>query len=149
VRLPPLRRCAQRAVFADAVPQPPRHHRACRRITLTVVLSMARNARRGRLARLWSSLRSHFSSARPNGRQDTERRETGRSGLKWMMDKASLNGLAFRRDIDFDVLPSPPPRFMHGAYKLLTRGKPFLSGNRLRSCSLVEHRIAGEYKRVD
>ena len=28
--------------------------------------------------------------------------------LKWMMDKASLNGLAFRRDIDFDVLPSPP-----------------------------------------
>jgi uncharacterized protein (DUF2235 family) len=51
--------------------------------------------------------------------------------LKWMMDKASLNGLAFRRDIDFDVLPSPPPisdsyaEFMHGAYKLLTRGQPF------------------------
>ena len=48
-----------------------------------------------------------------------------------MMDKASLNGLAFRRDIDFDVLPSPPPisdsyaEFMHGAYKLLTRGQPF------------------------
>jgi len=51
--------------------------------------------------------------------------------LKWMMDRASLNGLVFRRDIDFDVLPSPPPisdsyaEFMHGAYKLLTRGKPF------------------------
>jgi len=43
-----------------------------------------------------------------------------------MMDKALLNGLAFRRDVEFDVLPTPPPisdsygEFMHGAYKLLT-----------------------------
>lgn len=29
--------------------------------------------------------------------------------LKWMMDKASLNGLAFRRDIELDVLQAPSP----------------------------------------
>ena len=51
--------------------------------------------------------------------------------LKWMMDKALLNGLAFRRDVEFDVLPTPPPisdsygEFMHGAYKLLTLGEEF------------------------
>jgi len=51
--------------------------------------------------------------------------------LKWMMDKALLNGLAFRRDVEFDVLPTPPPisdsygEFMHGAYKLLTLGQEF------------------------
>jgi hypothetical protein len=51
--------------------------------------------------------------------------------LKWMMDKALLNGLAFRRDVEFDVLPTSPPisdsygEFMHGAYKLLTLGQEF------------------------
>jgi len=51
--------------------------------------------------------------------------------LKWMMDKALLNGLAFRRDVESDVLPTPPPisdsygEFMHGAYKLLTLGQEF------------------------
>jgi hypothetical protein len=51
--------------------------------------------------------------------------------LKWIMDKALLNGLAFRRDVEFDVLPTPPPisdsygEFMHGAYKLLTLGQEF------------------------
>ena len=48
-----------------------------------------------------------------------------------MMDKALLNGLAFRRDIEFDTLQSPPAisdsysEFMHGAYKLLTGGRAF------------------------
>jgi hypothetical protein len=48
-----------------------------------------------------------------------------------MMDKALLNGLAFRRDVELDVLPTPSPisdsysEFMHGAYKLLTLGQKF------------------------
>jgi len=51
--------------------------------------------------------------------------------LKWMMDKALLSGLNFRRDVEVDVLPTPPPisdsyaEFMHGAYKLLTLGQEF------------------------
>jgi hypothetical protein len=51
--------------------------------------------------------------------------------LKWMMEKASFSGLAFRHDIDLDVLKPPPPisdsyaEFMHGAYKLLTGRRPF------------------------
>jgi uncharacterized protein (DUF2235 family) len=51
--------------------------------------------------------------------------------LKWMMDRASLSGLAFRRDIDLDTLQSPAPisdsyaEFMHGAYKLVTAGRQF------------------------
>lgn len=53
------------------------------------------------------------------------------ASLKWIMDKALLNGLAFRRDVEFDVLPTPPPisdsygEFMCGAYKLLTLGRKF------------------------
>ncbi len=48
--------------------------------------------------------------------------------LKWMIDKAQLHGLAFRHDVEIDVLPSPAPisdsysEFLHGAYKALTRG---------------------------
>jgi hypothetical protein len=51
--------------------------------------------------------------------------------LKWMMDKSAIHGLAFRRDLDLDVL-SPPPRisdsyseFMSGAYKVLTFGQRY------------------------
>jgi uncharacterized protein (DUF2235 family) len=51
--------------------------------------------------------------------------------LKWMMDKARLHGLAFRHDVEVDTLQPPPAisdsygEFMHGAYKLLTRGQAF------------------------
>ena len=51
--------------------------------------------------------------------------------LKWMMDKASLGGLAYRWDVGIDILTSPPPiansyaEFMYGAYKILTGGRPF------------------------
>jgi uncharacterized protein (DUF2235 family) len=51
--------------------------------------------------------------------------------LKWMLDKASLSGLAFRRDIEIDILPSPAQisdsyaEFLHGAYKLVTAGQAF------------------------
>ena len=48
--------------------------------------------------------------------------------LKWMMDKATARGLAFRRDLDLDAPGAPPPisdsysEFMGGAYKVLTLG---------------------------
>jgi uncharacterized protein (DUF2235 family) len=51
--------------------------------------------------------------------------------LKWMMDKAVLSGLNFRRDLEVDVLPTPSPisdsyaEFMDGAYRLLTLGQEF------------------------
>jgi uncharacterized protein (DUF2235 family) len=51
--------------------------------------------------------------------------------LKWMMDKAALRGLAFRHDVELDPHPESSPvcdsydEFMHGAYKLVTRDKPF------------------------
>jgi len=51
--------------------------------------------------------------------------------LKWMMDKAALHGLTFRRDVELDGHPEASPvcdsyaEFMHGAYKLATRDKPF------------------------
>jgi uncharacterized protein (DUF2235 family) len=51
--------------------------------------------------------------------------------LKWMMDRASESGLSFRRELEPDVIDSPPRifdsygEFLHGAYKLLTRGRRF------------------------
>jgi hypothetical protein len=47
------------------------------------------------------------------------------------MDKAALHGLTFKRDVELDGHPEQSPvcdsyaEFVHGAYKLATRGKPF------------------------
>jgi uncharacterized protein (DUF2235 family) len=49
--------------------------------------------------------------------------------LKWMMDKATAHGLAFRRDLDLDRPDTAPPiadsysEFIGGAYKVLTLGR--------------------------
>ena len=51
--------------------------------------------------------------------------------LKWMMDKAALHGLTFRRDVDLDPHPESSAvcdsyaEFMNGAYKLATLNRPF------------------------
>jgi type VI secretion system (T6SS) phospholipase Tle1-like effector len=51
--------------------------------------------------------------------------------LKWMMQKASSDGLAFRREIELDQNSVLPPisdsygEFLHGAYKIATRGKAY------------------------
>ena len=51
--------------------------------------------------------------------------------LEWMMDRASEAGLAFRRDVELDTLPSPDPisdsyaDFMYGAYRFLTLGQRY------------------------
>jgi hypothetical protein len=51
--------------------------------------------------------------------------------LKWIMDKAALHGLTFRRELDPEVPDKPPPisdsysEFLGGAYKLVTLGRPY------------------------
>jgi hypothetical protein len=51
--------------------------------------------------------------------------------LKWMMDKAGLQGLTFRRDLDLDKPDKPPAisdsysDFIGGVYKVLTLGQRY------------------------
>ena len=52
--------------------------------------------------------------------------------LKWMVEKASLHGLAFRREVDLDGQLEAAPisdsysEFLHGFYKATTGGRRFL-----------------------
>jgi type VI secretion system (T6SS) phospholipase Tle1-like effector len=51
--------------------------------------------------------------------------------LKWIMAKAQLKGITFRRDVELDAHPEKSPisdsysQFLHGWYKIATLGRPF------------------------
>jgi uncharacterized protein (DUF2235 family) len=72
-----------------------------------------------------------FVGAHANVGGGYERDVLPQAPLKWMMDKAALQGLTFLRDIDLDPHPEASPvcdsyaEFMNGAYKLATLDRPF------------------------